>query len=61
MIELLTVSEIAEKLRISKATIRAWTRQGMPATRLGRRLVRFTESDVLTWLAASGARQNGKD
>ncbi len=41
MDEKLTARELAQKLKVSLAAIRKWTRQGMPCERLGKRLVRF--------------------
>jgi excisionase family DNA binding protein len=48
-VELLTADELKTLLKCSKATIRAWTRQGMPSEPLGR-LRRFVLTDVRTWL-----------
>jgi excisionase family DNA binding protein len=50
-IELLTIEEVAERLRVSVLTIR-WLRQErrfVPAIRVGRRLV-WDAHDVAAWL-----------
>jgi excisionase family DNA binding protein len=50
-IELLTIEEVAERLRVSVLTIR-WLRQErrfVPAIRVGRRLV-WDARDVAAWL-----------
>ncbi len=33
--EILTAGELAEKLKVSKATVRRWTLDGLPHRRLG--------------------------
>jgi excisionase family DNA binding protein len=53
MIELLTIEEVAARLRVSVETVR-WLRQGgrfMPAIKVGRRLM-WDASDVDAWLKA---------
>jgi excisionase family DNA binding protein len=47
--ELLTASEAAAKLKVSKASLRAWTLAGCPAVRIGR-LRRFVLQDLAPWL-----------
>jgi excisionase family DNA binding protein len=50
-IELLTIEEVAERLRVSVLTVR-WLRQErrfVPAIRIGRRLV-WDARDVAAWL-----------
>jgi excisionase family DNA binding protein len=50
-IELLTIEEVAEKLRVSVLTVR-WLRQErrfVPAIRVGRRLV-WDARDIAAWL-----------
>jgi excisionase family DNA binding protein len=48
--EILTADEIAKKLKVSKAAVRRWTREGVPCRRLGSRLVRFEVTAVVEWL-----------
>ena len=53
MVELLTIEEVAVRLRVSVPTVR-WLRQGgrfAPATKIGRRLMWDTR-DVDAWLKA---------
>ena len=50
--EKLTADELAKRLKVSKAAVRSWTRQGMPCTRLGKRLVRFELQSATAWLEA---------
>ena len=53
MMELLTIEEVAERLRVSVLTVR-WLRQEgrfVPAIRVGRRLV-WEARDVAAWLEA---------
>jgi excisionase family DNA binding protein len=53
MIELLTIEEVAEQLRVSVPTVR-WLRQEgrfMPAIKVGRRLM-WDARDVDAWLKA---------
>ena len=45
----LTASELAAVFKISKPTVRLWTRTGMPHLRCGR-LVRFDAQKVQQWL-----------
>jgi excisionase family DNA binding protein len=57
--ELLTIEEVAERLRVSVLTVR-WLRQEgrfAPAIRVGRRLV-WDARDVASWLEAN--REQGK-
>jgi excisionase family DNA binding protein len=53
MMELLTIEEVAERLRVSVLTVR-WLRQEgrfVPAIRVGRRLV-WDARDVAAWVEA---------
>jgi excisionase family DNA binding protein len=54
--ELLTARELAERLKVSVAAVRVWTRQGMPCIRLRGRLVRF---DVTAWEWIQQRQQEG--
>ena len=49
--ELLTPSEAARLLRVSKATLATWRTQarGPKYRKLGERMVRYTAEDVLAW------------
>jgi excisionase family DNA binding protein len=58
MIELLTIEEVAARLRVSVLTVR-WLRQEgrfMPAIKVGRRLM-WDASDVDAWLKSQRERQ----
>lgn len=51
VMELLTIEEVAEQLRVSVQTVR-WLRQGrrfVPAIRVGRRLM-WDARDVVAWV-----------
>ena len=53
LVELLTIEEVAERLRVTVPTVR-WLRQAgrfMPAIKIGRRLMWDTR-DVAAWLEA---------
>lgn len=51
--ELLTVRELAERLRVSPDTVRAWARRGaIPSIRLSRKATRFDLRAVLAALEA---------
>ncbi len=53
MDRLLTASELAAYLGVSIATVRAWRKQGRgPRAIKVERSVRYTETDVKSWLAA---------
>jgi excisionase family DNA binding protein len=57
MMELLTIEEVAERLRVSVLTVR-WLRQEgryIPAIRVGRRLV-WDARDVAAWLESHRER-----
>ena len=64
-VPLWTMDDLAEKLRISKATIHTWRKRGTAprAYRIGRHLM-FAEPDVRAWLAeqeATRVEQRGTD
>lgn len=48
--ELLTLQELADWFKISRATIDRWRKEGMPCVKLGRG-VRFEKQKVLMWIA----------
>ena len=58
---LLTITEVADRLRAPVATIRWWRAngEGPRAARIGRRVL-FLESDVETWLAAQFDREGDR-
>lgn len=46
--ELLTASELADRLRVKPGTVREWTRQGrIPAVRITQKVLRYDYSEVL--------------
>jgi excisionase family DNA binding protein len=57
MIELLTIEEVAERLRVSALTVRWLRREGRfaPAIKVGRRL-KWDARDVAAWLDAQCER-----
>jgi excisionase family DNA binding protein len=60
MIErLFTVAELAEYLQVKEATIFTWNSKGTgpKVTRVGKRGVRYTETDVKDWLKQAGRQQ----
>ena len=46
--ELLTADELARALKVSKAAVRAWQRQGVPFIPIGR-LRRYVLVEVISW------------
>ncbi|MEX0642287.1 MAG: helix-turn-helix domain-containing protein [Pirellulales bacterium] len=51
MNELLTVGEIAERLRIRPATVRQWAREGLiPRVKINAKITRYDLADVLSAL-----------
>jgi len=58
--QLLTLLEVAEKLRVSPHSIRSWVRQGrLIPTRICRRLL-FNPNEVQRFLADAEARQGDR-
>lgn len=54
-VELLTVAELAEVLRVSEDSIRRWARTGCPHLQAGeRRGLRFRKAHVFAWLEERG-------
>lgn len=51
--QILTVKEVSEMLKIKPSTVYAWAEQGiMPCIKINGTL-RFDENDILTWLKRS--------
>ena len=49
---LLAIDEVAEMLGVTKSPIYSWThRNKIPYVKLGKRCLRFRESDILKWIA----------
>jgi excisionase family DNA binding protein len=44
-----TLNELSEKLKLSRATIDRWRKEGLPFVKIGNG-VRFIESDVMKWI-----------
>lgn len=59
--EFLTLADVAKLLRVSKPTVsKAVREQGLPALRLGERVLRFSRADVDQWIEVQkGARRRG--
>lgn len=52
MEKLLTKEDILEMLKIKKSTLYCWVHQKkIPFIKLGRRTLRFRESEILEWIA----------
>src|SRR4051812_41712584 len=59
--DLLTIEELAERLKVKTTTIREWGRSGrIPARRLSHKVVRYCLPDVLAALEASRGRGAGR-
>lgn len=54
--EYITLNELANSLRISRATIDRWRKEGMPYYKIGNG-VRFIETEVLQWIAANKSQK----
>lgn len=49
---LLNIDEVSVMLGVSKATIYLWTSQNkIPHIKLSKRLLRFREADIISWIA----------
>jgi len=55
--DLLTVEEVAARFRLSKATIRRWTREGkLPVHRMSTQTIRYLRADVERVIKESKAK-----
>lgn len=54
--EYITLNELANSLRISRATIDRWRKEGMPYYKIGNG-VRFIETEVLQGIAANKSQK----
>ncbi len=53
--ELLTVEEMAERLRVRPDTIRVWSRRSLiPAVRINAKIIRYDASEVIEALRSGG-------
>ena len=57
--EYITLAELSKMLKISRATIDRWRKEGMPSYKIGNG-VRFIEADVHEWIAEYKSNQNTK-
>jgi hypothetical protein len=55
-----TVSEIAAHYHVGEATVRRWSRDGMPSKRYNRRLHRYRLSEVEAWLNKRAVKGGAK-
>lgn len=55
--DMLTIGDVASRLRVSERTIRNWVAEGLfiAPERVGRRSVRWRPADVDAWLASHAA------
>jgi hypothetical protein len=54
----ITVSEIASHYHVGEATVRRWSRAGMPSKRYNSRLHRYKLSEVEAWLTTRASKKN---
>ena len=58
MITLLTATEVAQKLRVSRARVYELVRRKLiPSVQIGQRQVRFEEGALSGWIACGGSMQ----
>jgi len=50
---LLKVKDLCELFGISSSTVRRWVKEGMPCVRVGTRILRFREPDVVEWVMSN--------
>lgn len=48
---MLTIQELADKMRVHYQTVRSWMRRGLPVTKVGN-VVRIDEKEAMEWLKA---------
>jgi excisionase family DNA binding protein len=53
--EYITKAELAEILKISRATIDRWRKEGIPSHKIGKG-VRFIEVDIHDWIAKNKSK-----
>jgi excisionase family DNA binding protein len=54
---LMTITDVAELLRVSPKTIYNWAyRDTIPRIKLGRGLLRFRRTDILRWIESENSR-----
>jgi excisionase family DNA binding protein len=55
MSELLTVADVAARLKLHHITVRGFIKNNeLPVIRLGKRIIRVTEADLVQFLAERG-------
>lgn len=58
MSEMLSEREVAEILRVSPRTVGVWRRtRGLPAVRVGRKVVRYRRREVESWIASFNRKE----
>ena len=58
--EFLTLADVAKLLAVSKPTVtKAVREQGLPALRIGERVLRFSRADVDAWIATQKGGRRG--
>ncbi|MGE5389793.1 MAG: helix-turn-helix transcriptional regulator [Deltaproteobacteria bacterium] len=57
--EYITLADLANMFKISRATIDRWRKEGMPSHKIGNG-VRFIEADVHAWIAEHKSEQKSK-
>jgi excisionase family DNA binding protein len=59
---LLAIDEVAEMLGVTKLALYSWThRSKIPYVKLGKRCLRFRESDILKWVADNASYPKGEE
>lgn len=49
MEELLTLDEVAQKLKVTRATVHKWMNEGMPSLKIGKNR-RFEAHKIMDWI-----------
>jgi excisionase family DNA binding protein len=59
--KLLNINDLSEILGVTKATIYSWTSQNkIPHIKIGKRLLKFRESEILKWIEKISANNNAE-
>ena len=50
--EILSLKDVAEYLGVRIGTVRNFIKRGMPAVRVGRKIIKVRRQDLLDWIAS---------